>query len=431
MRLALYALIAVTIVLGGVSAKLYLDYNALSTSYDTLTRSYQLLQQDYESVRNAHQVLKSQYDTLLKNHVELENSFRELQTQYTALQGSYTELENIYRQVKADYEELENRYRGLQSQYSTLERDYAELKNSYNQLKLDYEAISSAYQKIQEQYRDLSERFSYLEKTYSNLQQEYNNLRSQFNTLQLEYARLTELSLRLNSSLSEIITTLTRYCCIPYAFERVLNLDEVKAVEQYVLSAKVDPNNVPLSIQNIYRWIRSNVKYVHDVPLPIPTQVACDPKTQLCYYSRFTDLQNYVQTPSFTAKYGQGDCDDQAVLAYAMIKYYFIFVHGKEYDLLIARIEMGDGSGHLAVFLPVQGGKLTIIDPAGSYLTSTLLGSITHRSAYEELMRYSNHWSSHGGVKKIDLYRVDVRTGRYYLVVSGDINTVAIYLSLS
>ncbi|MEM4924767.1 MAG: hypothetical protein QXE70_10425, partial [Ignisphaera sp.] len=122
---------------------------------------------------------------------------------------------------------------------------------------------------------------------------------------------------------------------------------------------------------------------------------------------------------------------DQAVLAYAMIKYYFIFVHGKEYDLLIAGIEMGDGSRHLAVFLPVQGGKLTIIDPAGSYLTSTLLGSITHRPAYEELMRYSSHWSSHGGVKKIDLYRVDVRTGRYYLVVSGDINTVAIYLSLS
>ncbi|MEM1696534.1 MAG: transglutaminase-like domain-containing protein [Desulfurococcaceae archaeon] len=353
-RLTLYTLIIVAVVLGGLSAKLYLDYSALLTSYERLTRSYQLLQRDYETVRNAHHALELQYNTLLRN---------------------YAELENTYRQVKADYE-----------------------------------AVSSAYQR---------------------LQQEYNNLRSQFNALQLEFTMLTELSLRLNSSLSEIITTLTRYCCIPYAFERVLNLDEVKAVEQYVLSAKVYADDPFSSIQNIYRWIRSNVKYVHDVPLPIPMQITCDPKTKLCYYSRFTDLQNYVQTPSFTAKYGQGDCDDQAVLAYAMIKYYFIFVHGKEYDLLIAGIEMGDGSRHLAVFLPVQGGMLTIIDPAGAYLTSTLLGSITARPAYEELLRYSNHWSSHGGVKLIELYRVDVRTGRYRLVVRGDINTVAFYLSLS
>ncbi len=49
------------------------------------------------------------------------------------------------------------------------------------------------------------------------------------------------------------------------------------------------------------------------------------------YYYDFAPFENYVQDPLFTAKHREGDCEDQAILVYAMIKYYQIYIYGKEY----------------------------------------------------------------------------------------------------
>ncbi|MEM4921367.1 MAG: transglutaminase-like domain-containing protein [Candidatus Nezhaarchaeales archaeon] len=289
---------------------------------------------------------------------------------YNALLSNYATITNYYQLLRQEHESLRSAHQALQSQYNTLQRDYAELENNHRQLKIDYETLSSAHQKLQDQYRGLLESYVSLEERYSGLQSQYNHL--------------LEISLKVNSSLAEAVAALFKYCYIPYAFERTLSLNEVTAVKQYVINAIVYADNPFLSIQNIYKWIRNNVRYVHDVPLLIPRWVTYDPKTKLCYYE-FEEIQNYVQTPKFTAEYGQGDCDDQAILAYAMIKYYFLFIRGEDNDLLVAYIVMDNGIAHLAVFLPVQGGSLTIIDPAGAYLTSTSFGTITARRAYDEL----------------------------------------------
>ncbi len=54
-----------------------------------------------------------------------------------------------------------------------------------------------------------------------------------------------------------------------------------------------------------------------------------------------------------------------------MIKYYKKYVYGTEYSLYLAHIEFSYDTAHLAVILPVQGGDVCIIDPAGNYLTSS------------------------------------------------------------
>ncbi|MGB9760790.1 MAG: transglutaminase-like domain-containing protein, partial [Thermoproteota archaeon] len=141
--------------------------------------------------------------------------------------------------------------------------------------------------------------------------------------------------------------------------------------------------------------------------------------------------RDYMQTPKLTLEIKQGNCEDQAILAYAMIKYYMKYIIGKEYLLYIAYIKFSDGKAHLAVFLPAQEGQVCIIDPAGYYLTKTEWGTITAKTAQYELQAYSNHWSSQGSISHITLYDVSIKDGSYKVVADGNLNQIIAFLSQS
>ena len=78
--------------------------------------------------------------------------------------------------------------------------------------------------------------------------------------------------------------------------------------------------------------------------------------------------------------------------------------------------------------MPVQGGKLTILDPAGKYLTSSN-SHITSNTAASELEKYNDYWSSNGEIKNIELYWIDVLNGNYNIVASGNLNTISNFLA--
>jgi len=290
---------------------------------------------------------------------------------------------------------------------------YADLREKHENLVREYENLRASYEALRTEYEELRSR--------------YDALRSDYLKLGNTYGSINSRALELNSTLAELVETLTLMANIPKAFKRVLNPTSVMAVAPYVNDAGVKASDPWSSFENIYKWITSKVAYVNDVEIPVPTYVMCD-ANRLCTY-RFSLLRNYVQEPRFTAEYGQGDCDDQAVLAYAMIKYYTIYVHGKEYRAWLAHIEFSSGSSHLAVFIPVSGGKLTILDPAGSYLTRDLSGQITSRPPLDELQKYSSHFSKFGGINYIEIYEVDVHTGQYTTLIKGDINKIASYIA--
>jgi len=70
---------------------------------------------------------------------------------------------------------------------------------------------------------------------------------------------------------------------------------------------------------------------------------------------------------------------------------------GKRYYVWVLYVEFVKGNetvGRLAVALPVAGGKITILDPAGKYYTSTFFGSITVRDVVTELQNYFSYWIS-------------------------------------
>ncbi|MFN3805476.1 MAG: hypothetical protein ACK4SY_10500, partial [Pyrobaculum sp.] len=174
------------------------------------------------------------------------------------------------------------------------------------------------------------------------------------------------------------------------------------------------------NILALYLHVVNNVKYARDVPVPIP------PTVDELISGRFSRefRWDYVQSPLITLSLRQGDCDDMTILLYAMIKAWQKYVYGKEYTLWLMLIEMNDGIGHAAVASPVEGGRISILDPAGEYYTGTP-GRYRSEDPYTELRRYSDRWSDeHGGIKRIVIY--NPTTGEK--VVEGDIYTVAQFI---
>ena len=311
--------------------------------------------------------------------------------------------------------------------------EYLRLSTEHSNLVNRYQDLASNYYALLSNYNELNRNFDFLNKSYSSLFFEHVKLMKEYDSLLRDYAFLNDKCAKTCSSFLSLLNELELLAYTPHAFRRVLNWNAVEAIGKYVNESGVNTWDYWGSLQKIYDYIRSKVRYAYDVEIPVPSPpLSPDTNDQVLLGGwSYTMRRNYVQTPEFTIKYGQGDCDDQAVLAYAMIKYYMIKIHGREYELYVAAILFGD-EGHLAVFLPVQGGQLTIIDPAGSYLTRDINGRICSRLASIELQNYRNWWSmGKRQIKRIELYSVNVKTGSYKQVASGTLEEIAAFLSKS
>ncbi|TDA40311.1 MAG: hypothetical protein DSO09_00955 [Candidatus Methanomethylicota archaeon] len=253
----------------------------------------------------------------------------------------------------------------------------------------------------------------------------YTSLKSEYSTL----LQMKEYYGNLSNDVLKFKNLIYSYIGIPEVFPRVLNEDAIKKTSNAVINAGVVPSNLWISIQKIYDYITTNIKYAYDIEMPyISTywSITYDGKKYVTkFYDGVKTIEQYVQTPELTLKIKQGDCDDQAILAYAMIKYYMKYINGTENDLYIALIEFSKGDEHLSVILPVQSGKLCIIDPAGHYLTKSE-DIITSKETLSELQAYSNYWSdTTGPITNIALYKINVTDGSYTLFANGTISQVA------
>lgn len=316
---------------------------------------------------------------------------------------TYIDHENL----TLEYEKLKDELKNIDHKYQELDNNYKMLFSERENLKIEYQLLESAYSEISNNYQQLLENYS--------------KLNSQYEELEKNYIRVSYLALRLNKTLSDLTLELLSYCCLPYAFERVLDIDEINAVGIYVENI-TDPNDLWKSIENMYYWVQKKITYVEDMYIPYPKLAICERFTRICYYE-YTSVKNYVQTPLYTARSSRGDCEDQAILLYAMIKYYLLNIHHEDMPIWIGVVNFHDGSRHVALFIPVGEGNLTILDPAGSYLTTDRNNTITSRLTRFELTMYVIHWLSHGNkiVNLIELYAIDPYTGVYKLVAIASI----------
>ena len=308
-------------------------------------------------------------------------------------------------------------YVTLQSQITPLTTDKANLQVQVN-------TLTTEKTNIQSQLNSLNNTYQSYESTHTHTNSEYNQLNTNYLDIASYYGSLSD-------NVTELYDLLYSYSVIPNAFNRTLNNDEVQKTSSSVLSAGVFSTDLWPSFQKIYDYTVSNIEYVQDIDMPYPStywQINIDGFDYVTNFT-ITTYRNYVQTPILTLNLTQGDCDDQAILAYAMTKYYMKYIYLTEYPLYITHIEFSSGMAHLAVMLPVEGGKLCILDTAGNYLTSTS-GFITSKEALSELQAYSNYWSTdYGSITYMELYNVSITDGSHTLVAKGDLNQIAGFLS--
>ena len=331
--------------------------------------------------------------------------------------------------LRSRYAELLRSHTALSLDHARLRSDYEALSSRFSDLQADYRRLSDQYSLLQDSYSKLEDRYSSLEKSYKALVSEHSFLKSEYASLEARYNRLVDQCVKLNETVNHVIRVANSYGLTEEAIPRVLNGDAIKATATAVMSAGVSETDFWDSMQRIYSYVISNVEYVRDVEIPVwwvSSIVEIDGLTYVCEV-KYCDLRNYVQTPELTLEIKQGDCEDQAILVYAMAKYYMREVCEVDYALYLMYVEFYSESAHMAVLLSVQGGRVCIIDPAGRYLTSQY-GRIASRPALEELQRYSSYWASHGGVKYVELWDVKL-DGSIFVVAKGAIEEVAQALS--
>ncbi len=367
-----------------------------------------------------------------------------LQSQITSLEGQLTTAQQQLSEKTDDYTSLNDDYQALSQEKTSLESSRASLQSTYNALNTNYDALQTSRDSLQADYTALSSQYDTLQAgvdtglatlsaDYVGLQKDYDSLSqmlgsdvySTFGDTQMlnDFYKLTLAVRSLNATLWE-------YCNVVSSFKNTLTTSEILKMETQVGSIIGSSTDAWANYQRIHEYITSNVDYVHDTESPYIHGYTYRDVNGVRYLTDFdvSTIDNYVQTPEWTLQNKQGDCDDQGILEYAMLRYYNKYIVGTDYNLYLADIDFSDGSGHIAVFMPVSGGQLTILDPAGNYLTSTY-STIASKAAASELEAYNSHWASTGSITQIRLYYIDPVDGSYNLASEGTRAQVASFLS--
>ena len=155
-----------------------------------------------------------------------------------------------------------------------------------------------------------------------------------------------------------------------------------------------DVNEYWRDCERLYRWVVSNISYSSDSYMPVlPETISGDLVWQ----------QDYWRMPEETIENKTGDCEDMAVLLTSMLQSY----NEGEYQIWVLIIRSG-ALGHVAVAFPVQGGKLTILDPAGNYYTGQY-GSLGSSNVSTAVNNWLSHWQSEmPGAEIVGVFSEDV-----------------------
>jgi len=317
-------------------------------------------------------------------------------------------------------EELKHQLDETNSELNTLSTKYEELQDENSQLNNKIKSLISKYNLA------LTEA-DYWESQYRNLKDKYDSLLGSYSDVE----DAVDLWIELSNVVIYLNNTLREYTFIPDAFKRTLNYSQISRVSSTVSSVTHNTKDFWNAIQRIYNYLATNIDIAYDIDFPYIDNFnykIYNGQKALINFTIYT-YRNYVQTPEFTLEFKHGDCDDIAVLTYAMIKNYMIDIYGEEYDLYIVYFTVGD-SAHLTVFIPAEGGNLCIVDPAMKYLTKSW-GSISSKPAEIELKAYSQYFAreGYGEIDHITIWRVDVEDGSYTQLFDGNMEEAIKFLS--
>jgi outer membrane murein-binding lipoprotein Lpp len=312
---------------------------------------------------------------------------------------------------------------GLSSDLQTLNTRYDSLNSTNEELQQDYESLFLEFSNLNSNYGGLQSDYGLLRRQYEAAAANYSALGDSYSSLKAHYAELSADVLALDQLLDSV-------ALFPEAIGRVLTDEQIRAVDWAVEHA-IGGEDDPWEIEKlIFGFINSTIDYAGDVVLPYISETRSTVVGGSEYLTGFDfDYSpDYVNTPALTLLNGYGDCDDQAVLGYAMLKYYERHVDQQEYDLYLALITFKNSAMHLCVIRPATDGFAFVFDPAGGYLSPDY-GSPAAPKALQQLSAYSDYWIGNGGIGTISLYSVIDYEGNYALAANGTLADIASFLS--
>jgi hypothetical protein len=290
---------------------------------------------------------------------------------------------------------------GYQSQISALEEEL-------DQLQAEYDTLQGGYnQKAAE---------------YNNLNSMYSSVQSQRDALQADLNAKEGYLKEVSTDLSGLYDLLNSYSNLEDSLLRILNSGELDKIGDAVTQITDTSEDIWGNYRIIWEYVDDNVVYAYDTEFPYISSYSYITLDGVECFTEFTvgTRLNYHQTPEFTLTNKQGDCDDQAILLYGMMRYYLRNVYGTVYNSYLALISFTDETAHLAIFMPVQGGEICILDPAGNYATERY-GSLTSKAPSTELQSFADHWSAEHVIETIKLYWVDDRDGSFSSEFEGSL----------
>ncbi|MHA1665125.1 MAG: transglutaminase-like domain-containing protein [Candidatus Njordarchaeales archaeon] len=268
-------------------------------------------------------------------------------------------------------------YLELQGNYNALKVEHSKLLNDYSLLQGRYSELQSDFSRLQENYNSLKSAYSNLQSNYWSLSQEYAKLKSDYDLLKGDYEFFME-------TYSWIVREVNRRLGNDWELYRELITPNDPEVQSLVISITGgwsgfgnDWNEFWSEIKEMYDWVVNNIEYRYDGLYPELPEI---PGQSILWE------EDMWQLPSETLELRKGDCDDMALLLCSMIRCYVKQV----YDVYVIIVHSKDW-GHAAVVIPVQGGKICIVDPAGHYYTKTWWGTITQKDVDEEIYNWFNH----------------------------------------
>lgn len=309
--------------------------------------------------------------------------------------------------------------------------DYNRVLENLGETETKYTSVSAILDQLQDEYSDLKD-------DYDSLNSEYNTLRTDYSALERDKQKI-ELDLEhaetnwesLSSCVLDLREEQQSYTAIEDSFSRIINSHELEKIADKVKEISKEEEHNWDGYWNIHKYVRDEVQYAYDPEIPVIG--AChyygDQEDPMVSEFDITTRQDLLQSLSYTIEYEQGDCEDQAILEYAMIQYYCKYIYGTLYRLYLARLSFQSGDNHIAVFMPVQEGSICILDPAGQYQTGTWY-SIESKKAGPELYTYEEYWEPElGEISEITLWRINIDTGEHFEEFKGSLSDSVVFFS--
>jgi len=205
---------------------------------------------------------------------------------------------------------------------AVLQEDYAELENLYLTVQYNYDSLEYELFRESESRGEIEEEFNVYMAEFKKLKEDVNS------------------RLAFDGDLSRFVTP--EDPAVVEAMQMISGgLETWGSMSEFWGDSKL-----------LHDWIVGNIAYAVDSPYPY---LYSDPSESVKWF-----VQS-VRYPNETLADASGDCEDQALLLESMME-----AHNERFTQWCISIQW-EGDGHVGVGIPIEGGRLAILDPSGGY----------------------------------------------------------------